>query len=93
MGAPSDILYLLYFGRFGDKPKLILHYINKDFEGPEDNLFADTFDPATGEVLCQFPCAGQDDVCKAVQAATNAFEPWSTMTEVTSRNNIIQITI
>ena len=41
-----------------------------------------TFDPATGDVLCQVPAGQKEDIDRAVKAARRAFEqgPWRTLT-------------
>ena len=41
-----------------------------------------TFDPATGEIICQLPAGDKTDIDAAVKAARNAFEngPWRKLT-------------
>ena len=74
---------LCHLNRFGIKhPKFILHYIDKEFVAPSNNLFAETFAPSTGESLCQFPIAGQNEILKAIEAASKAASHWASITKV-----------
>jgi 1-pyrroline dehydrogenase len=47
---------------------------------PETGALDDVVDPATGEVIFRAASSGPADVDRAVQAATQAFEPWSATT-------------
>jgi 1-pyrroline dehydrogenase len=47
---------------------------------PETGALDDITDPATGEVIFRAAASGAADVDRAVQAATTAFESWSTTT-------------
>src|SRR5437763_9915003 len=54
--------------------------IGPDWVDAADGRTFDTIDPSTGEVICQVAQAGAEDVDRAVQAATAAFEgPWAKM--------------
>lgn len=51
-------------------------------------VLLDSVNPANGEVLAQFVDASNEDVDKAVEAATRAFKTWK-LTSVTERSNIL----
>ncbi len=55
----------------------IQNYINGELVAPQNGLYLDSFNPATGQVHAQAPDSGRQDVDEAVQAAQNAFPDWS----------------
>ena len=59
------------------KPGGFKHYINGEFVAAAPTKTIDSFNPATGEKLCEFPAAGKEDVDNAVAAAKAAFPAWS----------------
>jgi aminomuconate-semialdehyde/2-hydroxymuconate-6-semialdehyde dehydrogenase len=59
----------------------ILNYINGEFSIPQEGQYLDNYEPATGLVYGRIPNSGPADVDRAVQAASNAFEGWSTRSD------------
>lgn len=57
----------------------ILNFIDGQFCEPSTGAYIDNFEPATGNVYCQIPNSGPEDVKKAVTAAERAFPVWSGM--------------
>jgi aminomuconate-semialdehyde/2-hydroxymuconate-6-semialdehyde dehydrogenase len=55
----------------------ILNYINGEFKKPQDDLWLDNYQPATGQVYSQIPNSSEKDVFAAYQAAQDAFSSWS----------------
>src|SRR4051812_24928594 len=62
------------------KPRRML--INGQWVAAESGETFSTFDPATGEVICEVAAGGKPEIDSAVKAARAAFEsgPWHTMT-------------
>jgi aminomuconate-semialdehyde/2-hydroxymuconate-6-semialdehyde dehydrogenase len=56
----------------------IRNYINGELVSPSGNNYIDNYNPAVGEVYSQIPDSDEVDVQKAVQAAEDAFQKWST---------------
>ncbi|MEY3406954.1 MAG: hypothetical protein RL038_15, partial [Actinomycetota bacterium] len=52
-------------------------FIDGKFASPLSEQFADTINPANGELLAQYAVAGDADVDAAVRAAQRAFPRWS----------------
>jgi len=54
-------------------------YINGEFVNAASGQTFGTFNPATEEIICEVPEAGEEDVNRAVEAARHAFDhgPWS----------------
>ena len=57
---------------------IIGHRINGEVTFEENSRLGDVFNPATGEVERQVALASISQVDKAVEAAKNALESWST---------------
>jgi phenylacetaldehyde dehydrogenase len=57
-------------------------FINGQWVNAESGETFSTYDPATGEVICEVAAGGKVDIDRAVKAARAAFEsgPWRTMT-------------
>jgi phenylacetaldehyde dehydrogenase len=66
--------------RWLGQPKRLL--INGRFVAAASGKTFSTFDPATGEPLCEVPAGDKEDIDRAVKAARAAFEsgPWRSMT-------------
>jgi malonate-semialdehyde dehydrogenase (acetylating)/methylmalonate-semialdehyde dehydrogenase len=60
------------------KIRTILHSIAGKADGADSERFGDVFNPALGEVQARVAFADAAAVDRAVQAATQAFKPWST---------------
>ncbi len=62
------------------KPRRML--INGQWVSAVSGETFSTFDPATGEAICEVPAGGSEDIDRAVKAARAAFEtgPWSKLT-------------
>lgn len=56
----------------------IANYINGQFKEPNSGKYIDNVNPAIGEVYSLIPDSDMKDVQAAVDAATKAFESWST---------------
>lgn len=56
-------------------------FINGEFVDSSSVKTFESYNPATGEVLCEVSAAQKEDIDKAVKAAKDAFEngPWSSM--------------
>src|SRR5687768_15421414 len=52
-------------------------FIDGAMTDPVSGEYMKTINPATEEVLAAIPVAGEDDVDRAVQAASGAFKKWS----------------
>lgn len=57
----------------------IYNYINGKLVKPSSNLYIDVFNPATGKVYTKAPDSNEKDVKKAIKAAHEAFDEWSSM--------------
>jgi len=66
---------------------IINHWINGELQPSTSERYGEVFNPATGEVSASVSMANSDDLNKAVEAASNAFESWSE-TSVTKRAQI-----
>jgi len=55
----------------------IHHFISGQSFTGSSNRYSDVFDPNTGEVQARVQLASVDEVDRAIQAAQNAFESWS----------------
>lgn len=66
-------------------------YINGKWEKPENGLYFDSYDPASGEVWSQIARGNEQDVQKAVEAAYNTFKnsSWSEKT-FTERGQVLR---
>jgi betaine-aldehyde dehydrogenase len=57
--------------------KRVLHnFIDGSAVAPSDGRYADLVDPSTGEVFAAAPVSGDEDVDRAMRAASDAFESW-----------------
>lgn len=61
-------------------PYRLENFIGGDFIAPVSSNYLDNFNPATGEISGEIPASNEDDVQKAVDAATAAFQSWSRFT-------------
>jgi aminomuconate-semialdehyde/2-hydroxymuconate-6-semialdehyde dehydrogenase len=60
--------------------KKVLHFIDGKFEESISGKFYDNFNPATGKVISQVALGANEDVDKAVEAASNAMHgEWANM--------------
>ncbi len=76
--APEQADYVLDW--LQGKPGGFQHFINGVFtSGKSGAKRIDSFNPATGEKLTEFPAAGKEDVDAAVAAAKAAFPAWSAL--------------
>ncbi len=66
---------------------VINHWINGELQPSTSERYGDVFNPATGEVSASVSMGNSDDLNKAVEAASEAFETWS-QTSVTKRAQI-----
>ncbi|MGB0658288.1 MAG: aldehyde dehydrogenase family protein, partial [Gammaproteobacteria bacterium] len=66
---------------------IINHWINGELQPSTSERYGEVFNPATGEVSASVSMANSDDLNKAVEAASKAFESWSE-TSVTKRAQI-----
>ena len=66
---------------------VINHWINGELQPSTSERYGDVFNPATGEVSASVSMGNSDDLNKAVEAASKAFESWSE-TSVTKRAQI-----
>jgi len=53
------------------------NYINGTFKAPISGQYLPNIDPSTGEVFCQIPDSGMEDINLAVSAGKEAFAGWS----------------
>jgi aminomuconate-semialdehyde/2-hydroxymuconate-6-semialdehyde dehydrogenase len=58
-------------------PSHLENYVNGEFIAPLSGRYIDDVNPATGEVFCQIPDSGEEDVELAVAAARTAFSKWA----------------
>jgi betaine-aldehyde dehydrogenase len=56
------------------------NFINGEFADAADGATEDVINPSTGDVIAQAPLSSAEDVDRAVAAARQAFESWSTAT-------------
>jgi aldehyde dehydrogenase (NAD+) len=70
--APEDIGQIQLEETYG-------HYINGTFIEPKDCDYMDSINPANGELLAKVAIASAEDVDRAVQAAEDAREAWSSL--------------
>ena len=74
--APEDSSYV--FDWIRNKRGGFQHFINGEFtSGKSKSKPIESFNPATGEKLTEFPAAGKVDVDAAVDAAKAAYPAWS----------------
>ena len=66
---------------------IINHWINGELQPSTSERYGDVFNPATGEVSASVAMGNSDDLNKAVESASKAFETWS-QTSVTKRAQI-----
>ena len=66
---------------------VINHWINGELQPSTSERYGDVFNPATGEVSASVTMGNSDDLEKAVESASKAFETWS-QTSVTKRAQI-----
>ena len=66
---------------------IINHWINGELQTSTSERYGDVFNPATGEVSASVTMGNSDDLNKAVESASKAFETWS-QTSVTKRAQI-----
>ena len=57
-----------------DKLKL---FINGEYVESKADRYMDIYDPSIGEVIAKTPCCTRDEVEMAIEAAKEAFGPWS----------------
>lgn len=57
-------------------PEQLGHYIDGEFVDGVNREWFETRDPTTGEVLAELPAGDADDIDRAVEAASEAFEEW-----------------
>jgi len=57
----------------------ILNYIGGEFLPPDEGRWLDNINPATGKKYSEIPDSGETDVLKAVKAAEEAFQAWSSL--------------
>ena len=62
---------------------VINHWINGELQPSTSERYGDVFNPATGEVSASVTMGNSDDLEKAVESASKAFETWS-QTSVTN---------
>jgi len=55
----------------------IQNYIGGEFRDPESGQWLNVYEPATGKVYAQAPSSGASDVERAYEAASGAFQAWS----------------
>src|SRR5436309_316815 len=55
------------------------HFINGKWRDPQDGVFFDTTDPATGEKIASVSQGSSADVDAAVKAARKAFPEWQAL--------------
>lgn len=65
--------------------------INGELVGSRDQQRLESINPATGEVLCRFPNAGQADIDQAVQAATAAQVAWAELSLLERREMLLAV--
>ncbi len=75
--APEDpkeaLIWLDRHGRrFG-------HFINGEWREPQDGVYFDSTDPATGEKIASVAQGSVADIDAAVKAARNAFSGWQSL--------------
>lgn len=58
----------------------IQNYIAGEFRDPDSGQWLDVHEPATGQVYTQAPASGSRDVERAYEAASGAFQSWSSST-------------
>lgn len=59
--------------------KIISHYINGEMRTAAGEKHFPIYNPATGEITAQTPCATQAEINDAILAAKKAFAQWSTV--------------
>ena len=64
------------------------NFINGQFVEPASRSYLDNVDPSTGQVYSQVPDSDEVDVERAVEAAADAFDMWST-TPTAKRSRIL----
>ncbi len=57
----------------------ILNYIGGRLTEPREGNWLDNSEPATGDVYCQIPDSGEQDIADAIESARQAFEGWSSI--------------
>jgi aminomuconate-semialdehyde/2-hydroxymuconate-6-semialdehyde dehydrogenase len=57
----------------------IQNYINGELTGPSSQEYIDSFNPAEGKVYSLVPDSNDDDIRKAVAAASHAFPQWANL--------------
>jgi aminomuconate-semialdehyde/2-hydroxymuconate-6-semialdehyde dehydrogenase len=67
----------------------IQNYINGELVGPSSGKYLDNYNPAEGKIYSLIPDSDAADVNLAVNAATEAFQHWSTM-QTEKRSAILQ---
>jgi malonate-semialdehyde dehydrogenase (acetylating)/methylmalonate-semialdehyde dehydrogenase len=55
---------------------LVKNFINGQWEAARGERYDDVPNPATGEIIARVPMSTKEDVKRAVQAASKAFESW-----------------
>ncbi len=66
-------------------------FINNEFQASGSGETITVTNPANGEELAKVAKAGKDDVDKAVQAATDAFESWSKISKEERADYLLEI--
>ncbi|MEM7294976.1 MAG: aldehyde dehydrogenase family protein, partial [Pseudomonadota bacterium] len=65
--------------------------IDGELAEASDGATMETVNPATGETIAQFPAASNDDVDRAVQAATIAQSAWGALDTLERREHVLAL--
>ncbi len=75
-----------------EEPLKLKNMIDGEFVDPVDGQTEDVISPATGEVIATAPVSTEEDVNRAVAAATRAFEgDWRNTTPGERSNLLLQL--
>jgi aminomuconate-semialdehyde/2-hydroxymuconate-6-semialdehyde dehydrogenase len=69
----------------------IQNYINGELIPPANGKYLDNYDPSIGKVYSAIPDSDENDVKKAVEAASEAFPLWSTMRKEERSNWMLKL--
>jgi len=71
--------------------RALQNFIDGEFAGPAEGQTEPILNPASGETIAEAPLSTAEDVDRAVTAARNAFEGWSTTTPGERGNALIKL--
>ncbi|XP_055327726.1 2-aminomuconic semialdehyde dehydrogenase-like [Paramacrobiotus metropolitanus] len=68
-------------GNLAEREQVIIleNFIRGEFVASENLGYINSYEPSTGQVWAQLPDSGDEEVCRAVTAAKNAFPKWSSL--------------